>query len=150
MKKYYAIVHQEGESAYGVWFPDLPGCFSAGDTEDEAIVNAKKSLRLYAEGAEENEQNLPAPRSAKELNADPDVRASLAEGNGFFVCVPLIMNSGRTRRVSLDLDVGLIAAIDAVRKESNLTRKAWFEQLARESVLASISGVREDDDCAHT
>lgn len=32
------------DKAYGVQFPDLPGCFSAGDTLDEAIFNAAEAL----------------------------------------------------------------------------------------------------------
>jgi len=30
-------------------FPELPGCGSAGDTEDEAIANAKEALALWFE-----------------------------------------------------------------------------------------------------
>jgi len=32
-------------------FPELPGCASAGDTEDEAIANAKEALSLWFEPA---------------------------------------------------------------------------------------------------
>ena len=53
MKNYFAIVHKDEGSAVGVVFPDLPGCFSAGDTYDKAIANAHVALRLYAE-AERN------------------------------------------------------------------------------------------------
>ena len=41
MSHYVAIIEDAGpDKAIGVWFPDLPGCFSAGDTLDEAIQNA--------------------------------------------------------------------------------------------------------------
>lgn len=30
-------------------FPELPGCASAGDTEDEALANAKEALALWFE-----------------------------------------------------------------------------------------------------
>ena len=43
---YFAIIHEDRDSAVGVEFPDLPGCFSAGDTLDEAVANADEALRL--------------------------------------------------------------------------------------------------------
>ena len=49
MTTYFAIIHEDRDSAVGVVFPDLPGCFSAGDTLDEAVANAHAALRLYAE-----------------------------------------------------------------------------------------------------
>jgi predicted RNase H-like HicB family nuclease len=45
MTHYVAIVEDAGpERATGIWFPDLPGCFSAGDDVDEALRNAEEAL----------------------------------------------------------------------------------------------------------
>lgn len=47
MTHYVAIVEAAGaDKAVGVWFPDLPGCFSAGDTMDEALLNAPEAVLL--------------------------------------------------------------------------------------------------------
>ncbi|KAB2876452.1 MAG: HicB family protein, partial [Bauldia sp.] len=40
MAGYVALVHKNAGTSYGVSFPDLPGCISAGDTLDEALANA--------------------------------------------------------------------------------------------------------------
>jgi predicted RNase H-like HicB family nuclease len=42
----YPIAIEAGDEqhAYGVTVPDLPGCFSAGDTMEEAIANAKEAI----------------------------------------------------------------------------------------------------------
>jgi predicted RNase H-like HicB family nuclease len=141
MRRYMAIVHQEGDSAYGVWFPDLPGCYGAGDTEDEALASAKKSLMLYAEDALNDGEELPAPRDVRQLRNDASVQESLGESNGFLVSVPLIINSGRTKRVSLDFDLALVESIDEVSKECKLTRKAWVEQVVRDWLFTYESGV---------
>jgi predicted RNase H-like HicB family nuclease len=70
MTHYIAIIEDAGpDSAVGVWFPDLPGCFSAGESLDEAMKNAPEALSLYVEEMDE----LPPPRSLRELNADPAV-----------------------------------------------------------------------------
>ena len=73
---YIALIEDAGpDTAIGVWFPDLPGCFSAGDTVDEAMANAVEALALYADTA----KTLPAPRTLSQLKADPVIAADLAE-----------------------------------------------------------------------
>jgi predicted RNase H-like HicB family nuclease len=74
MRTYFAIVHKDADSAVGVVFPDLPGCFSAGDTYDKAIANAHVALRLYAEAERSAGRQLPTPRTFEVLYRDPDVR----------------------------------------------------------------------------
>ena len=50
MTHYVAIVEDAGaDTAIGIWFPYLPGYFSAGDDVDEALRNAHEALSLYAE-----------------------------------------------------------------------------------------------------
>ena len=48
----YPIAIETGDEkhAYGVVVPDLPGCFSAGDTLDEALTNARETILLRLEG----------------------------------------------------------------------------------------------------
>jgi predicted RNase H-like HicB family nuclease len=74
MKNYFAIVHKDEDSAVGVVFPDLPGCFSAGDTYDKAIANAHVALRLYAEAERNAGRQLPKPRTFEALYRDREVR----------------------------------------------------------------------------
>ena len=53
----------EKDEKHGRWsavFPALPGCGSAGDTEEEAVENAKEALALWFEPAE-----VPIPADAK-------------------------------------------------------------------------------------
>jgi predicted RNase H-like HicB family nuclease len=72
MAHYVAIIEDAGpDRAVGVWFPDLPGCTSAGDDIDEALRNAPEALQLYAESLEG--KSLPRPRTLTELKADPEV-----------------------------------------------------------------------------
>jgi predicted RNase H-like HicB family nuclease len=74
MAHYIAIIEDAGpDHAIGVWFPDLPGCTSAGDDIDEALRNAPEALDLHAQGLEENGKPLPAPRTLTELKADPEI-----------------------------------------------------------------------------
>jgi predicted RNase H-like HicB family nuclease len=78
MAHYVAIIEDTGpDTAIGVWFPDLPGCTSAGDDVDEALRNAPEALELYAESLQEDGRPLPRARSLTELKADPDVAEDL-------------------------------------------------------------------------
>jgi len=78
MPQYVAIVEDAGpDNAVGVWFPDLPGCFSAGDTLDKAISNASAAVALYAESLEEQGRTLPPPRSLSMLRRDAAFMAEL-------------------------------------------------------------------------
>ena len=74
MTTYFAIIHEDRGSAVGVVFPDLPGCFSAGDTLDEAVANAHEALRLYAEAEYSAGRELPQPRTFGELYRDREIR----------------------------------------------------------------------------
>jgi predicted RNase H-like HicB family nuclease len=54
------IVERDPETGrYSSVFPELPGCASAGDTEEEAIANAKEALELWFEPTE-----IPVPQTA--------------------------------------------------------------------------------------
>lgn len=64
MNMFYPIAIEAGdhEHAYGVIVPDLPGCFSAGDTLDEAIKNAKEAITGHIELCVElGHEILPCP-----------------------------------------------------------------------------------------
>ena len=74
MAHYIAIIEDAGpDCAVGVWFPDLPGCTSAGDDIDEALRNAPEALELYAESIEGDGKPLPRPRTLTELKTDPEI-----------------------------------------------------------------------------
>lgn len=61
MRAAYIAVMEKGPEGYGVWFPDLPGCVSAGETEAEARAGAAEALALHIEGMVEDGQAIPKP-----------------------------------------------------------------------------------------
>ncbi len=71
----YPIAIEPGNdsAAWGVVVPDLPGCFSAGDTQEEAIVNAEEAIEAWIEAALDAGQEIPAPSSLQDLqSANPE------------------------------------------------------------------------------
>jgi len=132
MARYVALV--DGKSgAYGVTIPDLPGCTSGGSTTDEALRNAVEAVRLWAEDAIADGEELPRPRSAESLRADPAVAAAISEGAALAI-VPLLLDVGRPAKANLSIDAGLLAAIDEAAQARGLTRSAFLASAAREKI----------------
>ena len=63
---YYPAVFHEDDKGYWVEFPDLPGCLTQGESEQEALDMAKDALGLYLD---ENLNNVKAPSACKEIMA---------------------------------------------------------------------------------
>ena len=57
--EYSVVVHQEEEGGFWVNVPALPGCYSQGETVDEALVNVREAIALYLEVLREEGQNVP-------------------------------------------------------------------------------------------
>jgi predicted RNase H-like HicB family nuclease len=51
MRVYFALVHKDADSAFGLSFPDMPEVYSAADEEADLIDNAIESLRLHGKDA---------------------------------------------------------------------------------------------------
>jgi predicted RNase H-like HicB family nuclease len=134
MTRYFAILDGE-PGAFGVSFPDCPGCVAMGEDENEAYENAIEALGEWVRDRMA-EGDAPHPRRIEDLRRDPEVDATIAEG-GIFLAVPLIIENGRPVKANISLDQGLLAAIDAAAKRSGLTRSAFLASAAREKIAAS-------------
>ena len=140
MSSYYVVVHKDDDIDFGAFFPDLPGCFSAGETEDEALQNARISLRMYVEDLAEDGHELPAARTLADLRDDEDVKAALKDGHGFFVSVPLLF-ADKKRRVNVTLEPSLISAIDAAAKVAGTSRSEYLATAARHEMETQSGAV---------
>ena len=130
---YVAIVEHDEGSLYGVRFPDLKGCYSAGKTVDEAARNAVEAVRLWADDALNDGEALPEPRPLDVLAKEADVREALATG-GVTILVPLYRSTGRLTRINVSLDSGDLAAIDDAAAHRGLTRSGFLIEAAREKI----------------
>jgi len=125
MTHYIAIVHKDPQSAYGVSFPDLEGCFSAADTEVEIIPNAMEALEFYAEEFDA----LPAPSSIEQIRTNLEITNDLKNG-AYLISVPLLKNAGKSARINITMDKGLLEAIDDVAAQRKMTRSGFLAQAA--------------------
>jgi predicted RNase H-like HicB family nuclease len=71
MAAYIALVHKDAGTSYGVSFPDVPGCISAGDSFEQAVANAAEALAGHFAAMKADGDQLPVPRSFEALKHDP-------------------------------------------------------------------------------
>ncbi len=91
MPTYVAVLHKDPGSAYGVIFPEVPGCFSAGETLDEAAAMAAEALALHLTSLDVEGAARPEPRGSAWVQAHED-----AEGAIGFLAIPAPLAAGRT------------------------------------------------------
>jgi len=133
MKRYYALL-DGAPGAYGVAFPDCPGCVAMGADTDEAYANAVDALGEWMRDARAA-GDAPEPRTIEALRRDPEVQAALGEG-AVFIVTPLVIESGRSVKANISLDQGLLDAIDTAARRGGVTRSAFLASAAREKIEA--------------
>jgi len=70
--RYPVVIHKDPDSDYGVTVPDLPGCFSAGATMDEALTNAVEAIECHIEGMMLDAEPIPTPQMVESHQGNPD------------------------------------------------------------------------------
>lgn len=63
----YLVVVEKGESGYGAYIPDLPGCIAVGDSEDEVLALIREAIELHLEDLREQGEVVPSPSSKSAL-----------------------------------------------------------------------------------
>lgn len=130
MKQFIALVHKDADSAYGVSFPDLPGCFSAADDYSDLVKNAADALALWFE-----DEALIEPRGIEAIRAE--VAEDLAEG-AFLVAVPYVKRTTAMKRVNISMDSGILDAIDQAAFDMGLTRSAFLALAAQNQIESAL------------
>lgn len=132
---YLGVVEKDADSAFGMWFPDMPGCFPAADNFDDLPRIAAEMLRQHVEAMESNGRPVPAPRAMTEAMADKEVRRATRAG-ATTILVPLLADPGRTVRVNVTVERGLLEQIDEAAGTRGLTRSGFLAQAAREKIAS--------------
>lgn len=124
-----AIEHEKG-TAYGVAVPDLPGCFSAGDTLDAALENAREAVAFHIEGL--LDAGLPVPEPAG-LEAHTG-RREYAGRTWAVVSVDLAALSGKSKRLNISLPERVLRRIDAAAAKNGESRSGYLARIALQAV----------------
>ena len=116
MASYIAYLRKDRDSDYGVEFPDMPGCISAGKTLEEAKAMAAEALAGHVAVLQEMGQPVPAPSSLDDLAEDPN-----RDGAVLFL-IDLDPGLLKAERVNVMIPRHLLGRIDAVAGSGNRSR----------------------------
>lgn len=128
--RYPVVIHKDPDSDYGVTVPDLPGCFTAGDTIDDAIAQAAEAIECHIEGLVLDGNSIPPPRNIEFHQKKPDY----ADGVWALVSVTLDKLPGESRRVNITMHEILLALIDQHAKQQGETRSKFIAQATMEFI----------------
>ena len=124
---YVAVIDKDPGSAYGVRFPEVPGCYSAADSFDDIVPNAIEALSLFFEDGE------PAPPRGIEAVRE-QVAGSIAEG-AVLMMIPYVQDRKRVVRVNLSLEKGFLDTLDEAARMRGMTRSAFVQKAATREIL---------------
>lgn len=134
--RYPVVVHKDPESDYGVTVPDLPGCFSAGETFDEALEQAVEAIETHLEGLLMDGEPVPPPHPIEYHQSNPQY----AGGVWAVVSVDLAKLSGKSRRINVTLPERVLSLLDRYASQSGETRSGLIAQAALEYIANRQSG----------
>ena len=62
----YLVIFEKGDSSYGAYVPDLPGCVAVGETKEETMQLIREAIELHIDSLRENGEDVPEPHSSVE------------------------------------------------------------------------------------
>ncbi len=131
---YVALVHGK-PGAYGISFPDFPGCVSAGASVDLAIQRGTDALHFHMEGMVEDGEPIPAPSAVEDIRTNRELAGDLREA--IITLVPVVTPVGKPMRINVSLDEGLVSAIDKAAEKAGQTRSGFLAEAARRALKAA-------------
>ncbi len=135
--RYPVVIHKDTESDYGVTVPDLPGCFSAGETLDESLNEVVEAIECHLEGLLMDSEPIPPPRSIEYHQSNPDYQ----EGIWAVVTVDISKLSGKAKRVNITLPERVLTLMDKYATEHGESRSGLITQAALEYIATRGFGV---------
>lgn len=120
--KYPIAIHQEGDSAYGVTIPDIAGCFSAGDSLDEALDNTLEAIKGHLELLAEDGIAAPIATSIEQHKNNTDYKDAIWA----VVDIDISAYSGKTEKFNVTLPKIVSTHIEALVKQGLAKSRSAF------------------------
>jgi predicted RNase H-like HicB family nuclease len=125
MATYIALIRKRVESAFGVDFPDFPGCISSGTTLDEALRSAREALALHIKGMLQDGEEIPAPSTLDTVAEDEHNRDAVPT----LVTVPEAKS--RAVRINITIDESLLDKLDKAAARQGFSRSGFLAEAVR-------------------
>lgn len=135
--RFVLALHTDDGVSYGVTVPDLPGCFSAGDTFDEAVANAYEAIDLHVEAMLEDGEQLPDARLLAEHQANPD----FADAVWVVIDAPVEKYLGPASKINITVPALVLHRIDQYAQTHGESRSGFLVRAAQREMALSGSGL---------
>ena len=131
----YPIAIDKSDSSFGVRVPDIPGCFSGGDSYEKAIESAQEAIEAHIELLIEDGETLPAATSIDNYRDDADYVGTVWA----LVDINVIRLMGKAEKINVTLPSLLIHRIDqfvAAHPEYG-SRSGFLSHIAANKVMGN-------------
>lgn len=129
--RFPVVLHTDDGHHYGVIVPDLPGCYSAGDSVDEALLQVLEAIDLHLEGMMEDEASeLPAPQPIETHRNNPDY----VGGIWALVDVDTSKYDGKAEKINITVPRRVLRKIDDYVASHQETRSGFLTRVAQEAM----------------
>ena len=126
----YPIAIEPGTdtTAVGVIVPDLPGCFSAGGTLEDALAGAEEAAAAWIDATLDRGRAIPQPSSLDDLRSNPDFAGWIF---GVITVDPSLLDD-TVERVNITLPRRILKRLDALARAAGESRSGYIAQLTLE------------------
>ena len=125
--KFIVVLHTDDGQRFGVTVPDLAGCYSAGDSLDEALDSVREAIDLHVETLIEEGVAIPPTTSLAHHQGNPDY----AGGVWAVVDVPVEKYLGPAEKINITVPRLVLARIDEYAKRHGQSRSGFLVEAAR-------------------
>ena len=126
MMRYPIVIHKDEESWYRVTVPDLPGCFSGGETLEDALTASEEAILSHIEVLLMDGESVPKQKSLEEHQTNEDY----TDGVWALVDADVSKLSGKSVRVNITLPERVLAIVDEAAKREGETRSGYLARAA--------------------
>ena len=125
----YPVMIEQGTvtTAFGVAVPDLPGCFSAGDTLDEALDQARDAIAGWIDVALDEGRPVPGPSSLEAVRQLPDYAGWVPA----IVEIDDAVIDDTIERVNITLPRRVLRRLDDLARRNGQSRGGFIAMLTR-------------------
>jgi len=132
---YPVVIHKDKQSDYGVTVPDLPGCFSAGETMESALSNVVEAIECHLDVLFFDCGSIPEATSIEAHQQHTDFTG----GTWALVNIDLSKLASKAKRINITLPERVLALVDEQAKRegesrSGLLARAVLEYIGRNKV----------------
>lgn len=140
-KKFYVGVVERGlNGSYGVYFPDLPGCVSAGMSLEETIDGGREALALHLEAMADHGIAIPEPTKPEAFDADEFEGSDVHSLINYLVETDERPEREPAQRLNITMQKRLVERVDAAAAEFGFDRSGLLSVAARQWLAQNVKG----------